>query len=278
MIHGSAARRLLPALAAAAGFLFAGTARALPLHVDRLDASDTYTLSEIMQALEPVIAAKKADGSAIIMSWEALYAPLSIPQRKFLDLFRHLKAADLGATSHYFGEAPPEDLEPVGLQQITRQGQPETLPPQYLPRPVLEAYRRMMAAMQAAIGRELMVDSGYRAPAYQLYLFLFYMPKHGRSITETNKFVALPGHSEHGYPPRQAVDFVSLEGVDGDGDPEAFEALPEYAWLQAHAREFGFVLSYPRGNALNTSFEPWHWHYEGAREKGKETREEIPND
>ncbi len=260
MIHGSPARRLLPTLAAAAGFLLAPAA--LALNTQRLEPAEEQLMAGLMQALAPVVDAKKADGSAIIMTWEQLYAPLAPEQQAFLDALRALKGSDLGATSHYFGEAAPEALEPVGAQQVVRDGKPEPLPPQYLPHPVLDAYRRMMAAMKADLGKELMVDSGYRSPAYQLYLFLFYMPKHGFSITETNKFVALPGHSEHGYPPRQAIDFVNAEGVDGEAAPEQFEALPEYAWLQKHAGGYGFTLSYPRGNALNTSFEPWHWHYE----------------
>ena len=122
----------------------------------------------------------------------------------------------------------------------------------------------MMAAMQTALGKRLFVESGYRSPAYQLYLFLFYLPKHGDSITETNKFVALPGYSEHGNPHRQAIDFINEEGINGEDHPEEFEALPEYHWLQQHAGKYGFILSYPRDNTSHTSFEPWHWHYEGS--------------
>ncbi|HAM41218.1 MAG TPA: hypothetical protein DDX89_07900 [Candidatus Omnitrophica bacterium] len=124
------------------------------------------------------------------------------------------------------------------------------------------AYEAMMEAMAHDLGKRLLVESGYRSPAYQLYLFLFYLPKHDHSIRETNRFVALPGHSEHGYPPRQAVDFINEEGINGEDNPEAFEALPEYQWLAHHAHEFGFVLSYPRDNPHNTAFEPWHWHFE----------------
>jgi len=78
-----------------------------------------------------------------------------------------------------------------------------------------------------------------------------------------NRYVALPGHSEHGYPPRQAIDFINEEGINGEEIPEEFEALPEYAWLHQHAQRFGFALSYPRDNPHNTVFEPWHWHFTG---------------
>ncbi len=233
------------------------------MNVDQLAEPDRRTLEAILQDLEPVIKPKQQDGSAVLLSWDKLYAPLNQDQRAFLDAFRKLRGASLGATSHYFGEAGDSaDLVPVGSETVLKDGVVTPLDPQYLPRPVFEASSRMMEAMTEELGRRLLVESGYRAPAYQLYLFLFYLPKHGYSIKETNRFVALPGHSEHGYPPGQAIDFINEAGINGEDHPEVFEALPEYEWLQAHAREFGFVLSYPRNNPQGTAFEPWHWHYE----------------
>ena len=248
-------------MGAAAWLLF--TLPVSALNVARLEPQEQDTLQAVLAALEPLITAKKQDGAANLLTWQELYEPLTPPQRAFLDEFRALRASALGATSHYFGEsAATPELVLVGPQQIVKDGAAKRLDPQYLPRPALEAYRRMMDAMQAGLGKRLLVESGYRSPAYQLYLFLFYLPKHGWSVTETNRFVALPGHSEHGNPARQAIDFINEAGINGEDHPEEFEALPEYRWLQEHAGEFGFVLSYPRDNAYHTSFEPWHWHYE----------------
>ncbi len=250
-------------MAGAAGLFFVA-APASALTVQRLEPTEVETLHATLQALEPSITAKKQDGTANLLTWDALYEPLTPQQRAFLDEFRALKAATLGATSHYFGELTANpDLVPVGPQSVTKDGTATPLDPQHLPRPVLEAYRRMMDAMKADLGKRLLVESGYRSPAYQLYLFLYYLPKHDDSVIETNRFVALPGHSEHGHPPRQAIDFINEEGINGEDHPEEFEALPEYRWLKQHAATFGFALSYPRDNPYNTSFEPWHWHYEG---------------
>ena len=245
----------------AAGLFFGPQASAL--NVQRLEPAESDTLHAILQTLEPLMTARKQDGTAILLTWEALYEPLDPHQRAFLDECRALKAEVLGATSHYFGElSSAPDLIPVGPQAVLKHGVRTPLEPQVLPREAFEAYERMMDAMQTDLGKRLLVESGYRSPAYQLYLFLYYLPKHDHSITETNRFVALPGHSEHGYPPRQAIDFINEEGINGEDHPEEFEALPEYAWLQRRAKEFGFALSYPRDNPLNTAFEPWHWHYE----------------
>ena len=60
-------------------------------------------------------------------------------------------------------------------------------------------------------------------------------------------------------PPGTTVDFTtpaigaSLAGLD---------KTAEYAWLAAHAHEYGFTLSYPRNNT-HFVFEPWHWRYVG---------------
>ena len=258
----TASRWWILALCAAAAALCA-TPQVGALDTQRLDPGETEQLQAILRTLEPVITEKQHDGTAALLSWEQLYAPLSEPQRAFLDAFRALKADTLGATSHYFGESSgPVELVALGRQAVVKEGLAAALDPQYLPRPAFDAYQRMMDAMQADLGRRLLVESGYRSPAYQLYLFLFYLPKHAYSIVETNRFVALPGHSEHGHPPRQAIDFINEAGINGEDHPEEFEALPEYAWLQQRAGEFGFVLSYPRHNSHNTSFEPWNWHYE----------------
>ena len=234
------------------------------LNVQRLEPAEIEQLNDVLRALDPLIAARRQGGTANLLTWERLYTPLTPDQRAFLDEFRALKGQALGATSHYFGEVEVSDLVPVGPEAVQKDGLATRLDRQYLPSQVFDAYVRMMEAMNGDLGKRLYVESGYRSPAYQLYLFLFYLPKHDYSITETNRFVALPGHSEHGYPLRQAIDFINETGISGEDHPEAFETLPEYRWLQQHAHAFGFALSYPRDNAEHTAFEPWHWHYENG--------------
>jgi D-alanyl-D-alanine carboxypeptidase len=41
-------------------------------------------------------------------------------------------------------------------------------------------------------------------------------------------------------------------------------------WLQEHATEFGFVLSYPPGkDETGYDFEPWHYRYIGVENAGR---------
>ncbi len=239
---------------------------AAPLDLDRLDPATTRIVDVTIAALDPLIAERKRQGTLPLLTFEELDRPLRRDQRALLRAIRGVDPRALQGSSHALPlPSPATVFDQLAGQQYRQGTKLVTLDTQYLPHDTAQAYHQMMAAMQRDLGKRLLVESGYRSPAHQLYLFIFYLPKHGYSIRETNRFVALPGCSEHGNPARQAIDFINEAGVNGEDHPEQFEALSEYTWLQQHAHEYGFYLSYPRGNRLNTSFEPWHWHYEPLR-------------
>lgn len=229
---------------------------------DILQDSEKKVLDTILAHWETWMPALKTDGTAPLLSWEQLYEGLNDEQRAFLE---RVRAIDPKSSFNFQGDLLDTDREGLRMkrldgQKITRGEKNEELPPQYLPWEVYEALEKMNGAMEKDLGKRLLVDSGYRSPAYQLYTYLFYMPKHGYSLVETGHWVALPGYSEHGSPAHQAIDFINQQGVNGEDRVEDFEELPEYAWLQAHAAEFGFELSYPRDKP-GITFEPWHWRY-----------------
>ena len=232
--------------------------------LDGLSADEARVLDGALATLQPLIDQRKVDGTVNRLSFDELYALVNTEQRAFLDAIHAVEPSALNGSSRRLPEVPTDlALERIGGQVVhPPDGEPKPLDDQYLPIDVHAAYRAMMVAMQRDLGRALLVEPGHRSPAYQLYLFCFYLPKHDYSIRETNRFVALPGCSEHGCPARQAIDFINEQGINGEDHPEEFEALPEYAWLTQHARDYGFALSYPRGDPSGTSFEPWHWHYE----------------
>ncbi len=246
-------------------------APAFTLSLDRLSEGEVALREAIMKKVVPFVDQQKSEGTAPLITFEELYAGLIAREVAFLEEFRAADPQKFGGSSRRLPAPDPGTLiVEVEPQRVLRDGKPTLLDAQYLPLPVHEAYRQMMAAMEISLGKRLLVESGYRSPAYQLYLFLFYMPKHGYSVHETNRFVALPGCSEHGSPSFQAIDFITPEGINGEDRPEEFEELQEYSWLHARAHEFGFHLSYPRGGQV--AFEPWHWHWEG--EKGRESNEQ----
>ena len=76
----------------------------------------------------------------------------------------------------------------------------------------------------------------------------------GKTIAEILRFVAAPGCSEHHT--GRALDIGSPEELELDGK---FERTAAFRWLRRRAGEFGFHLSYPRGNRHGFGYEPWHW-------------------
>ena len=133
--------------------------------------------------------------------------------------------------------------------------------------PGLELHRDAAAAwadMQAAAradGIDLVLLSGFRSLALQKELFFDVKSERNQSALERARVSAPPGYSEHstGY----AVDL-------GDGTApqtnlsQSFEQSAAFAWLQANAARFHFVLSFPNGNAQGVNYEPWHWRFEGS--------------
>ncbi len=113
----------------------------------------------------------------------------------------------------------------------------------------------MLNAMESQ-GLNPRIVSAYRSYGYQEQL------KHNHSVTYgttiSNQFVADQGYSEH-----QLGTTVDISNTTHGGDLEAFKDTPEYAWLRAHAHEYGFVLSYPKENTYY-AFEPWHWRFVGT--------------
>ena len=259
---------------------------------DVLSKEERATLQRILNHWETWMSEEKKKGTAPLLTFEKLYRGLDAEEQKFLDRVRTTDPQrDFGFQGKYLGTGQGGiRFKRLKGQKIFKKGKRESLDPQYLPENVYKAYKQMMKAMKKDLGKILLVESGFRSPAYQLYTFLYYTPKHHYSLVETGHWVALPGYSEHGAPHRQAIDFINEEGINGEDNVEDFERLPEYDWLLKNAYRFGFELSYPRGKKgiipppavlprsgnLGSSrgafgatagggitFEPWHWRYSG---------------
>ncbi len=246
-------------------FLSAGFAYG-ELNTDRLSPADINQTEILLDKLAPLISEKREKHNLASLTFSELYAPLTESQKKFLKNLENLDANTLSVKIPYLGIANGnEELVIITGQKIKVNGEIQTLPPQFLPKDVNQSCTQMMDAMQKDLGKRLYVESGYRCSAYQLYLFIESLKNHNYSIRETAKFVALPGYSEHGCPRQQAVDFINEDGINGDGNPQLFEVLAEYAWLTKNAQNFNFVLSYPKDSNDGITYEPWHWHYNKPR-------------
>ena len=95
--------------------------------------------------------------------------------------------------------------------------------------------------------------SAFRSLNYQRQIFERKLSQ-GELLAQILRVNAAPGYSEHHT--GCAVDLTT------DGCPpltEAFEHTAAFAWLVARAKDFGFTMTYPRGNKFGLIYEPWHW-------------------
>lgn len=145
--------------------------------------------------------------------------------------------------------AEPYTLEYAGKDRYAR--------PLWLHASAKAAWQRM----QAAAGADrivLQAISGYRSHCYQLGIFRRKLAR-GQHIDEILGVNAAPGFSEHHS--GRAIDIGTA------GEPaaqESFENTPAFSWLMRRAGDFGFRLSYPRGNPNGIVYEPWHWYWAGG--------------
>ncbi|MCD7889852.1 MAG: D-alanyl-D-alanine carboxypeptidase family protein [Oscillospiraceae bacterium] len=131
-------------------------------------------------------------------------------------------------------------------------------------------YCKLMIEAAAADGINLKVLSAYRTVAYQQKLFdrnvQSRMDDDGMTYEEayadTAINIAPPGGSEHNA--GLAVDIIT----ENDWDTyTGFEDTEEFAWLQEHAAEYGFIMRYASGKEDITGFiyEPWHYRFVGVK-------------
>lgn len=105
-------------------------------------------------------------------------------------------------------------------------------------------------------GHDLKIISGFRSFGEQSSLKSSYSVVYGSGA---NKFSADQGYSEHQL--GTTLDFTTAElGADFT----SFGKTEAYKWLLENAYKFGFVISYPQGNAYY-QYEPWHWRFVGRK-------------
>lgn len=116
------------------------------------------------------------------------------------------------------------------------------------------AWRNLKAAARGD-GVSLFIVSAFRSIDRQAEIVRRKLEA-GAPIEDILTVCAPPGFSEHHS--GRAVDL----STPGSRSLEVeFEQTPAFAWLRAHAADFGYYLSYPIGNHSGYQYEPWHWCY-----------------
>ncbi|ANE56134.1 D-alanyl-D-alanine carboxypeptidase family protein [Methylomonas sp. DH-1] len=144
--------------------------------------------------------------------------------------------------------------ERLAVADVDRNGRPFFMTPA-----AGRAWQAMKAAA-AADGVEIYLISAYRSVARQAELIRAKLDA-GAAIGDILTVLAPPGYSEHHT--GRAVD---LTCPDAPAMQLGFELTAACAWLQANAGRFGFVMSYPPGNASGYRYEPWHWCFRESEE------------
>lgn len=111
-------------------------------------------------------------------------------------------------------------------------------------------------AMKAAAehdGETLQLVSAFRSVDYQRQIIERKLAA-GQSWEKILWVSALPGFSEHHTGRTVDVTTPGSKALE-----EEFESTSAFRWLQRRAGEFGFTMTYPRGNEFGIAYEPWHW-------------------
>lgn len=144
----------------------------------------------------------------------------------------------------------PAKLAPIDAAFLARPERPEY----FLESAARHVNDLFVAASSSGI--HLQALSAYRSFETQAALKEGYKVTYGAGTA--NAFSADQGYSEHQL--GTTLDFTMPQL---HGGLVGFDKTPGFAWLTDHAHEFGFILSYPKGNG-HFVFEPWHWRYVGV--------------
>lgn len=116
------------------------------------------------------------------------------------------------------------------------------------------AWRAMRAAAEAA-GVEIFIVSAFRGIGRQAEIIERKL-RAGQPISQILEVSAPPGCSEH-----HTGCAVDVGCPDSKPMEPEFEITRAFQWLCENAGQFGFDLSFPRGNVWGYQYEPWHWCY-----------------
>jgi len=146
-----------------------------------------------------------------------------------------------------------ENYLPASLSQIpTKYTYPDDKDYQFLSDALPRLEDMMDDARHDHVALEVL--SAYRSFSDQEALKSEYKVTYGSGA---NAFSADQGYSEHQL--GTAIDFTmasTAPALDG------FDKTNGYTWMVQNAYRYGFILSYPAGNAYY-QFEPWHWRFVG---------------
>lgn len=147
------------------------------------------------------------------------------------------------------GLSPCPEATNLVCAEIEKDGRKHLLIPE-----AAAAWKQLRPSAQKE-GIEIYIVSAYRSIFRQAEIIRSKILA-GQSIEKILMVCAPPGYSEHHS--GRAVDLATpgVKRLELD-----FENSAAFRWLHENAQNFGYTLSYPRGNSKGYAYEPWHWCY-----------------
>jgi len=225
----------------------------------KIEKLDKRTINLILEKVERV---KKKKDRIVLISFSELYKALNKKEKGLIKEILDIKPRKYEFKGPFIGiENPSKNPVSIKGQKYIFKKRIVKIPVQYLPERVYSAYLKLNQEIKKDLGVNLLIESGYRSPAYQLCVFIYYLKFHKWNFKKVVKRAAIPGYSEHGDSLKTAIDFITEKGIPNDERPFDFVKTREYKWLLKNAEKFNFYQSYPKGNKLGVAFEPWHWRF-----------------
>ncbi len=234
---------LNPSLSVASRLINAIERRAIQFGVDRVTIRASTIFARIFEAAGYRLWAPPDDGSMLLQR--------SLAKRKTRQL-RKVEALikQLGVLLDY---GQRHRLALVEEAQVLQFIGPDIFDRDQFLQP--DAAHHWQALTQAALmdGVIMQAVSAYRSIDYQFGLLERKLAR-GQAIEDILQVSAPPGFSEHHS--GRAIDITQPGYTPLE---EEFERSPAFNWLMERSGQFGFSMSFPRGNRHQVIYEPWHW-------------------
>ncbi len=123
----------------------------------------------------------------------------------------------------------------------------------------LAAFRALQADLEKD-GIIILLDSTYRSVARQEELWKEFEEEYGLEYTQ--KYVAVPGYSEHHT--ALAIDICIIkDGVIINDNDQMIAEKEIFAEIHKRLADYGFILRFPEGkdDITGYAYEPWHFRY-----------------
>lgn len=146
----------------------------LPPDYDELNFVQKYFANRVYQKWDKYINTLHPDERAIV-DYDALMNKLNYFERKFAEKILSINPQEIGFKGPFYSREKAKDLIKLESKKIGSGDYWRETGVQYCPSHSYEDYKRMAAKMKADIGTVVYIDSGYRSPGRQAYLFFYYL-------------------------------------------------------------------------------------------------------